>query len=184
MRSFSPAAIFVHHTIPSNPHQHHHKGVCGQRAAKRSLRAIGSLFSPTIWFIFLLHPSLFLRMNSHLLFCPSPFGLLQYYLQCSQSLTLYFRLVSPFPHFCFLSTLLCPSPLLLHLFRSLPFSFSYCLCTLLSAASWKNRLGQCPVTRRVDLGSARKTERENGRKKMSETETERNRAESPASTGI
>lgn len=47
MRSFSPEAIFAQRTVPSNPHQHHHKGVWSQRAVKRSLCTTSSLFSDT-----------------------------------------------------------------------------------------------------------------------------------------
>lgn len=145
----------------------HHKGVWSQRAAKCSLCAIGSLFSQTLWFIFLLHPSLFLRINSH---PPFLFGLLQYYLQCSQSLTLYFRLVSPFPQFCVSAhpSVSFPSPspsLLLAPLLLLLLAVHIAVCWELKK---KNRLGQYPVTRRVDLASARKTERENGRRKKKE----------------
>lgn len=63
-----PSSYFCSTYSSLNPHQHHHKGVW--RAVKRCSCTPGSLFSPMLWSIFLLHPSLFLRINSHLLFCP------------------------------------------------------------------------------------------------------------------
>lgn len=104
-----------------------------------------------------------------------PFSTLQNYLHCSPSLMLYFRLASPFSQFCLMSSSVSPLLLLLHLTLAL-----FPLPIVLPTASRKKTILRAS-TQWPEKQTWAQTESENRLKKK---EMERNRAESPASTGI